>query len=131
MPPKLKSPDRIEIWRQEVSLSLSAVEATEGPAFPTPVGRRSSLWRKILRRDSSKSGKENGKEDMVKTGMYDGKEGLKDLGDEPGEDDVWAGSSMGISAESELAGFGQRKERLERAARLLQHGSGKRKYGEK
>ena len=128
MPAKLKSPDRIEIWRQEVSLSCSAVEAAETTSFPAPVIRQPSFWKKILRRDSTKSGKEEGKEGVVKTGMYEAHEGLKDLGDEApdGDEICWAGSSMGISAESELAGFRPRRDRLERAQRLLNHGSGKR-----
>ena len=108
-------------------MSVSTSETEEDPTFPPPVTRRPSFWKKILRRDSAKSGKEEGKEDAVKTGMYEAYEGLKDLGDEAPDGEVcWAGSSMGITAESELAGFRQRTDRLERAQRLLQHGSGKR-----
>ncbi|KAE9381513.1 hypothetical protein N431DRAFT_425086 [Stipitochalara longipes BDJ] len=133
--PKPKFPGRIEIWRHEVA-SFTPTE-TE---YLQPLIRQPSFWKKIMRRDSksSSSGKSKLKsqgdgKDSVKTEMYEEKgvdDGLRVLehGGELGRE-----SSMEIaSGESELGGFRERKERLERAAKLLnESGKGKEDKNEK
>ncbi|KAN0122462.1 hypothetical protein V8E51_000788 [Hyaloscypha variabilis] len=114
--PKPKSLGRIEVWRQEVASCTPAETELLQPPLRQP-----SFWKKILRRDSRSSGSANsklksqgdGKESV--TEMYDDGLGVPDQGREPGRD-----SSMEIgSGESHLGGFSERRERLEKAAKLL------------
>jgi hypothetical protein len=132
MAPKPKSPGRIEVWRHEVSNSFTPSE-TE---YLAPPIAQPSFWKKILRRDSKSSRSEGaaaklqdhseGKE-SVKTEMYDPEEKQVDEGlvvPDQGED-IGRESSMDMaSADSELGGLRERRERLERAAKLL-NGSGR------
>jgi hypothetical protein len=93
------------------------------------------LGKKILRRESKSSGsgsasrlKDQGDgKDSVKTEMYDPEEKEADNGLRVPEQEGELGreSSMEIgSVESELGGLRERKERLQRAAKLL-NGSGR------
>lgn len=129
--PKPKSPGRIEVWRHEVSASFTPSESE----YLAPPIRQPSFWKKILRRDSkslsaggaSKLKNRSEGKDSVKTEMYDprGKEAEDGLRVPEQEVELGRESSMEIgSGESELGGLRERRERLERAAKLL-NGSGK------
>jgi hypothetical protein len=131
--PKPKSPTRIEVWRHEVASSASFTPSESG--YLAPPIRKPSFWKKILRRNSNSSNFGTGRrsksygdgKDSVKTEMYDPvekeEEGLR-VSEQAGETRR-GGSSMEIgSAESELGGLRERRDRLERAAKLL-NGSGK------
>jgi hypothetical protein len=128
--PKPKSPNRIEVWRKEVSASTTSFTPTEAE-YIAPVIRQPSFWKKVLKNRSRPSIRvEEAKRKVedegqnVRTEMYDGREkgdgegGLRVPGDGDGDDR--GGSSMEIgSVESEMNGLKERRERLERAARLL------------
>lgn len=129
MAQKPKPPARIDIWRHEVSLASTSFTPSESEYLAPPI-RPPPFWKKILRRDSKSSGAggaarskyhDDGKE-SVKTEMYDPEEKQADDGlmvsDQVG--DIGKESSMDMaSAESELGGLRERRERLERAAKLL------------
>jgi hypothetical protein len=128
--PKPKSSTCIEVWRHEVSASFTP---TEGEYLAPPI-RQPSFWKKILRRDSrsshsgtaARSKNQNEAKDGEKTEMYDPGEKQDEGLLVPELEGVMAraGSSMEIgSAGSELGGLRERRERLERAAKLLS-GSG-------
>jgi hypothetical protein len=127
--PKPKSPNRIEVWRKEVSASTTSFTPTKAE-YIAPVIRQPSFWKKVLKKRSRPSirveeTKQEGQN--VRTEMYDGRErgegdgGLRVPGDGDGERErSRGGSSMEIcSVESEMNGLKERRERLERAARLL------------
>jgi hypothetical protein len=139
---KPKSPARIEVWRHEVSASTAPFTPSESAYLAPPI-RQPSFWKKILRRDSKSSGsgsasksrnQDYGK-DSVKTEMYEPGEKEADDRLRVPEQEVELGrdSSMEIgSGESELGGLRERRERLERAAKLLNWGGkGKEDKGRK
>jgi hypothetical protein len=123
-----KSPGRIERWRKEVSACRVHFTPSESEYLAPPI-QQPSFWKKILKWDSKTSGlgsnsrfkNQSDGRDSVKTEMYDPEDeeldGLRvpeqeaELGRE--------GSMENWSGESELGGLRQRRERLERAARLL------------
>jgi hypothetical protein len=135
--PKPKSPSRIEVWRKEVSASTTSFTPTEAE-YIAPVIRQPSFWKKVLKKRSRHSIRveETKREGQnVRTEMYDGRErgegegGLRVPGDGDGERERSRGSSMEIcSVESEMDGLKERRERLERAARLL-NGEAKKEGG--
>jgi hypothetical protein len=135
---KPKSPNRIEVWRKEVSASTTSFTPTE-TKYIAPVIRQPSFWKKVLKKRSRPSIRveETKREGQnVRTEMYDGREkgegegALRVPGDGDGERErSRGGSSMEIcSVESEMNGLKERRERLERAARLL-NGEAKKEGG--
>lgn len=112
-----KSASRIEIWRDEVSAEIN--RASSGTTIRPP-----KSWEKILRRRSQiDSGRRSRKEKdaQLKTGMYDSVGSIDEMNGERN-----SGSSMDLgSGESDLGAFRERRERLERAARLLNRGGGR------
>jgi hypothetical protein len=136
--PKPKSPNRIEVWRKEVSASTTSFTPTEAE-YIAPVIRQPSFWKKVLKKRSRPSIRveETKREGQnVRTEMYDGREkgegdaGLRVPGNGDGERErSRGGSSMEIcSVESEMDGLKEKRERLERAARLL-NGEAKKEGG--
>jgi hypothetical protein len=126
--PKPKSPGRIEVWRHEVASFTPSESQYLAPPIQQP-----SFWKKILRQDSKSSGsgsasrlksQGDGKE-SVKTEMYDPEEKDDGLRVPEQEGELARESSMDIgSEESDPGGLRERRERLERAAKLL-NGSGR------
>lgn len=125
--PKPKSPGRIETWRKEVS-ACAHFTPSESEYLARPI-QQPSFWKKILKRDSKTSGsgsnsrfkdQSDGK-DSAKTEMYNPEDEEGDgLRVPEQEAELGRESSMeNGSGESELGGLRQRRERLERAARLL------------
>jgi hypothetical protein len=137
--PKPKSPTRIEVWRHEVA-STASFTPSETEYLAPPI-RQPSFWKKVLRRDSKSSNRDSARrsksqgevKDSAKTEMYDPAEKEDEGQRVPEQEGEMAreGSSMEIgSAESELGGLRERRERLERAAKLLnESGKGKQETG--
>jgi len=123
-----KSPGHIEKWRKEVSACRAHFTPSESEYLAPPI-QQPSFWKKILKRDSKTSGSgsnsrfknQSDGRDSVKTKMYDPEdEDLDGLRVPEQEAELGRESSMeNGSGESELGGLRQRRERLERAARLL------------
>jgi hypothetical protein len=125
--PKPKSPGRIQIWRDEVACAHFTPSESE---YLAPPIQQPSFWRKILKRDPKIPGSgstsrfkiQGDGKDSVKTEMYDPEDKEGDAGLRVPEQEAELGregSMENWSGESELGGLRQRRERLERAARLL------------
>jgi hypothetical protein len=131
--PKPKSPARIEVWRHEVSASTASYAPSEREYLAPPI-QQPSFWKKILRRDpislgsgsTSKLKDHSDEKGSMKTEMYEPGEKEADDGLRIPEQEGELGreSSMEIgSGESEVGGLKERRERLERAAKLLNEGA--------
>jgi hypothetical protein len=125
--PAPKSPTRINIWRHEVS---SCASATDLPSPQKPKSRQPSIFKRILKRRARAPDGDNANqkgEKEQKTEMYDG--GRDETGERRSQEDADSSMALG-SGESDVVneGLRARKERLERAARLL-NGNGQRGQG--
>ncbi|KUJ22837.1 uncharacterized protein LY89DRAFT_664621 [Mollisia scopiformis] len=126
MPNPRRPAPQIEIWRSEVSRSFTPTEQV----YTSPPISLPSFWKKILRRSfissplslnkNSKAEGQNGD----RTEMYDKGAGVHE-GDRERESSLQFGSE-----ESEDDVLRERRERLERAARLLRSGGKEKKEEE-
>jgi hypothetical protein len=134
-----KSSTLIEVWRQEVSIACSlspltptsssnpsSSSDTSAPFEPPPIIQETKIkfWKKILKRGSFKSSKS--KEEVIKTEMYDEKAvkeiagGLKVDQEREAERQASSIEIEVVSGQSEFVGLKERRERLERATKLLE-----------